>query len=99
MSTHYDFNILQERAKTLRGVGRLDDALRLYFFMADGDPSLDGGYLATQIGECYEKRGEFSAAKYWHGRAVEENPEVRVSSAEAVKGLEAIVNITDLIRT
>jgi len=42
--------------------------------MADGDRSLDGGYLAMRIGECHEAQGELHAARYWYGRAVEENP-------------------------
>ncbi len=54
-------------------------------FMADGDPSLDGGYLGARIAECYEAMGRMREAKYWHGRAVEENSEVRWGSHEALK--------------
>ena len=53
--------------------------------MADGDPSLDAGYLGTHIAECYEAMGRVCEAKYWHGRAVEENPHVRTSSEEALR--------------
>jgi hypothetical protein len=53
--------------------GRPQDAIRIYLFMADGDPSLDGGYLGKKLGECYERLGDLHAAKYWYGRAVEEN--------------------------
>jgi hypothetical protein len=65
--------------------------------MADGDPSLDGGYLAEKIAECYESMGYLYAAKYWYGRAVEENPEVRLASALSLERLEAEVTIDDLI--
>ena len=97
MSKRYDFNLLQSCANRLIMARRYDDALRIYFVMADGDSSLDGGHLGTKIGECYEGKGDFYAAKYWHGRAVEENPKVRVSSAEAVKRLEGAIDISDLI--
>jgi len=29
-----------------------------------------------QLGSCYERKGELVAARYWYGRAVEENPEI-----------------------
>jgi hypothetical protein len=51
--------------------------------MSDGDASLDAGYLAERIGECYEAMNEIPAARYWHGRAVEENPQVNLKSAAA----------------
>jgi hypothetical protein len=41
----WDFNILQQRAYELVKEGRHQDAIRIYFQMADGDPSLDGGNL------------------------------------------------------
>lgn len=44
--------------------------------MADGDLSLDAGYLGHKIGACYEALGQLQEAKYWYGRAVEENPDV-----------------------
>jgi hypothetical protein len=93
----WDFNVLEKRAKELFDAGRPQDAIRIYFMMADGDPSLDGGDLGRQIGECYEAMGQLYAAKYWHGRAVEENPEVRLVSAKARERLEKIVNVDDLI--
>jgi hypothetical protein len=62
--------------------------------MADGDPSLDGGYLGMKIAECYEALGDLYAAKYWYHRAVEENP-ARDNCSEALKGL-ADVNIDEL---
>lgn len=64
--------------------------------MADGDPSLDGGYLGKKLGECYELLDDLHAAKYWYGRAVEENPEVRLDCIEARKRLEE-VNINALL--
>ena len=69
----YDFNVLEKRAKELINSGRISDALKIYYFMADGDPSLDGGYLGMKIAESYEALGDLHAAKYWYGRAVEEN--------------------------
>jgi len=63
--------------------------------MADGDQSLDGGYLGERIGECYEHLGELDAARYWYARAVEENPEVRIDAAAARKRLGHI-SIADL---
>jgi tetratricopeptide (TPR) repeat protein len=94
---HYNFNVFERKAREYFEAGDYDKALRLYFFMADGDPSLDGGYLGAKIAECYEKKGEFYAAKYWHGRAVEENPEVRTASAAARERLEKLVTIDDII--
>ena len=93
----YDFNVLENKAKEFMGAGRYGDAIRIYFFMADGDPSLDAGYLGEKIGQCYEKMGQLYAAKYWYGRAVEENPHVRSVSKEAHEKLEKLVTIDDLV--
>jgi tetratricopeptide (TPR) repeat protein len=92
----YDFNILEERAQGLIEAGRLNDAIRIYLFMADGDPSLDGGYLGKMLGECYERLGDLHAAKYWYGRAVEENPSARQDCAAARERLKEIT-INDLV--
>src|SRR5689334_17609867 len=70
----YDFDALELRAQELIDAGRVNEAIRIYLFMADGDPSLDGGYLGKKLGECYERLEDWHAAKYWYGRAVEENP-------------------------
>jgi len=91
----YDFNKLETTAASLKGEGRHRDALRIYLFMADGDQSLDGGYLGERIGECYEHLGELDAARYWYGRAIEENPGVRTDAASARERLGAI-SIADL---
>jgi hypothetical protein len=91
----HDFNVLERRAKELIDAGRINDALKIYFFMADGDGSLDGGYLGTKIAMCYEKMGDFHPAKYWYGRAVEENPSIEPYVA-ARKRLESI-NINELV--
>jgi hypothetical protein len=60
----YDFNVLEKRAQELIDSGRSSEAIKIYLFMADGDPSLDGGYLGKRIGECYERMGDLHAAKY-----------------------------------
>ena len=93
---HYDFNVLEGRAEELIAAGRPMDAIRIYLFMADGDPSLDAGYLGKKLGESYERLGDLHAAKYWYGRAVEENPSVRLDCAAARKRLES-VTIDDLV--
>jgi tetratricopeptide (TPR) repeat protein len=92
----YDFNLLEMSAVRLKEASRFRDALRIYYFMSDGDPSLDGGYLGKSIAECYEKLGELQAAKYWYGRAIEENPVVNASCADAIKAL-GDVTIDDLL--
>jgi hypothetical protein len=61
----YDFNILEEAATRLAFAGRPRDAISIYLLMADGDPSLDAGYLAERLGVCYEQAGELDAARYW----------------------------------
>ena len=79
----YDFNVLEKLASGLIADARFRDAIKIYLFMGDGDPSLDGGYLAERIGKCYESLEEVHAARYWFGRAVEENPHVRPYSVDA----------------
>jgi hypothetical protein len=39
--------------------------------------------LGEKIGECYESLGDIPAARYWYRRAVEENPQVRLTSVAA----------------
>jgi tetratricopeptide (TPR) repeat protein len=95
-ATKYDFNVLERRAQELIDSGRSHDAIKMYLFMADGDPSLDAGYLGMKLGECYERIGDLHAAKYWYGRCVEENPAVRTSCKEARERLKGL-NIDDLI--
>jgi hypothetical protein len=92
----YDFNVLEKAAKELVISGRPHDAIKIYLLMADGDPSLDGGYLGEKLGECYEMVGDLHAAKYWYGRAVEENPKARPKSVEARKRF-ASVSLDDLV--
>jgi tetratricopeptide (TPR) repeat protein len=74
----FDFNYLEKAAHLLKEKSKINEALEIYYYMADGDPSLDGGYLGMRIGECYELMGNYNAAKFWYGRAVEENPEVEI---------------------
>lgn len=97
MTMKYDFNRLEEKANSLSSSGRPHDAIKIYLFMADGDQSLDGGYLGKKIAQCYEEMNDLHAAKYWYGRAVEENPEVRGDCVEARKRLE-YVTIDDLLK-
>lgn len=86
----YDFNKLERVAASLKDADRHRDALRIYLFMADGDQSLDGGYLGERIAECYERLGQPDAARYWYGRAVEENPAIRTEAAAARERLGPI---------
>lgn len=86
----HDLNILERRAKELIATGNVADAIKIYLFMADGEQSLDGGYLGERLGVCYEQIGDLHAAKYWYGRAVEENPEVRQISAQARERLQQL---------
>jgi hypothetical protein len=72
----HDFNVLERCGQRLIDEGRHQDALTVYLYMADGDPSLDAGHLGARIGECYTALGQPYAAKYWFGRAVDENPVV-----------------------
>jgi tetratricopeptide (TPR) repeat protein len=97
-SMKYDFNKLEEKATDLFEQGLPSEAIKIYLFMADGDQSLDAGYLGKKIAECYEKMNDLYSAKYWYGRAVEENPEVRIDCLEARKRLE-YVTINGLIDT
>jgi len=94
---NHDFNKLEEKAKELLDSGLTHDAVKIYLFMADGDQSLHGGYLAKRIAQCYEQMKDLHAAKYWYGRAVEENPQVRVDCVEARKRLD-FVTIDDLLK-
>jgi hypothetical protein len=64
----YDLNKLEQRAAELLSAGLQHDAIKIYLFMADGDQSLDGGYLAKMIAQCYEQMKDLHAAKYWYGR-------------------------------
>jgi hypothetical protein len=86
----YDFNKLEEKAKNFLALDLPHEAIKIYLYMADGDQSLDGGYLAKQIAQCSERMNDLHAAKYWYGRAVEENPEVRIDCVEARKRLASV---------
>jgi hypothetical protein len=92
----YDFNVLERRADELINAGRPHDAVKVYLFMADGDPSLDAGYLGMRLGECYEQIGDLHAAKYWYGRATYEGAGAWPSCAAAYKRL-AGVTIDNLV--
>lgn len=72
----YEPNRLEQAGQGHMASAAFREALAVYFELADGDPSLDAGYTAMRIGECYEGLSELHAARYWYGRAVEENPSV-----------------------
>jgi tetratricopeptide (TPR) repeat protein len=86
----HDFNGLERRASVLLANGRTQDAIKVYLFMADDDRSLDGGYLGEKLGQCYELLGDLHAARYWYGRAVEENPAARGTSMAARERLSHV---------
>ncbi|WP_421358018.1 hypothetical protein [Agrobacterium rosae] len=86
----YDFNHLERISKKYIDDGNVADAIKIYLFMSDGDPSLDAGYLGERLGVCYEQVGDLHAAKYWYGRAVEENPTVRLEAAQAYERLSNV---------
>lgn len=69
-----DFNEMQAFADAAARAGRYQTAIAMYLHMAEGDPSLDGGSLGHAIGACYEVLGDLHAARFWYGRAAEENP-------------------------
>ena len=68
----------------------------IYLHMADGDPSLDAGYLAMRIGECCERLGDLHTARWWYGRAVEENPSIEryIEARQRLEhvGIDALLN-------
>lgn len=73
---NYDVNVLHAVASTHHIGGEYKEALRVFFFIVDGDATLEADYYAERIGRCYEMLGDLAAAKYWYGRAVEENPAI-----------------------
>jgi tetratricopeptide (TPR) repeat protein len=73
-----DTNSLQALADRCVREGRYETAISVYLYLADGDPSLDGGSLGHALGECYERLGERYAARFWYGRAAEENPAIEL---------------------
>jgi hypothetical protein len=89
-------NSLELTARQFKEIGRFGDALRIYYFMAEGDRSLDAGSLASKIGECHEAIGELNAAKFWFGRAVEENPGFEHFREQLSR--VADVNVSDLLQ-
>ena len=92
----FDMNRLERAAAGFRRSHDYANAIRIYLFMADGDQSLDGGYLGEQLGCCYEAIGDMQAARYWFGRAVEENPEVCTYSRRRRAELESH-DVEDLV--
>jgi len=84
-----DFNDLERHARRLIDVGRFADAIAIYLFMGDDDPSQDAGYLAWRVGQCREAIGELHAAKRWYGIALGENPGVE-KYQDALRRLEGV---------
>jgi hypothetical protein len=89
-------NLLEKRANELFSRAQFQEACNIYMFMADGDASLDAGYLGMKIGECYERLNRKIEAKYWYNRAEEENPGVRKEVKLAILRLSS-VSIDDLL--
>jgi hypothetical protein len=83
----FDFSELEVAADRHLQGGEPRKALAIYFYMADGDPSLDGGHLGERIATCYHALGDVHAAKYWYGRAIEENPNVNADCADRIREL------------
>jgi len=83
----YDMNVLEHCAQRLLDEGRHQDALTVYYAMADGDPSIEAGYLGLRIAECYLSLDQPFAAKYWLGRAYEENPRIYPDCRERSEAL------------
>ena len=92
----YDLNLIEKAANELERKGKYEDSIKLYLYMAAGDDSLDGGYIGKRLGELYEATNDLHAAVYWYGRAVDENPEVRVDCKEALERLRH-VGIRDIV--
>jgi tetratricopeptide (TPR) repeat protein len=90
-----EFNAVHDRAVQMVRANRLQDALKLFYHLAEGDRSLDGGSLGHSIGECYEGLGDLHAARYWYARAFEENPVIELYRQDYQRLKE--VTITDLI--
>ena len=94
--TRSELAILQSSGMELLQRGRPADALKIFYRLAEGDISLEGGYLGWRIGQCYEALGDLNAARYWHDRAVKENPRLRTLSAEALQRIGEI-SLDDLL--
>lgn len=92
----YEPNYISRTAKSKQEKGEFSDAIKIYLEMADGDPSLDVVYLAMRLGECYESMSDLFTARFWYGRAVEENPTIE-EYAEARKRLEDI-NLDSILK-
>lgn len=92
-----DFTKISTLAYELEGVGKYSEAIKIYYCLCDGDSSLEAGYFAQRISICYEKLGDNFAAKYWAGRAVEENPTIDQYNEQRKKfSSVGILNLLDL---
>ena len=86
----YNINRLMGMGREFEKKFQFRDALNIYLYLADGDPSLDAGWTGERIAICYEHLGDLHSAKYWYGRAVEENPTVRTESIRARERLTSV---------
>jgi hypothetical protein len=95
--TELDFTKISTFANRLEEIGKYSEAIKIYYCLCDGDSSLEAGYFAHRISTCYEKLGDNFAAKYWAGRAVEENPTIGqyTEQREKFSSVE-ILNLLDL---
>lgn len=96
MTEKYNFNTLNDAALKFFESKFYDKAIDIYIFMGDGDPSLDGGFIAYWLGRCYQSLGSLQVAKYWYGRAVEENPQITLY-VEARQNLSEITPIKEIV--
>ena len=96
-ATDTDFNVLEIEALTAIDCGDVQRAIAIYTWMADGDPSLDGGYLGERLGVCYERLDQPFVSRFWYRRAVEENPEVRSGANEALQRLGSL-DVAELLK-
>jgi hypothetical protein len=95
--TNMDFTKISTIAHRLEEIGKYSEAIKIYYCLCDGDSSLEAGYFAQRISICYEKLGDSFAAKYWAGRAVEENPTIVQYTEQREKfSSVGILNLVDL---
>ena len=78
MEAIIDYNLMLFCAHRAFSEENFRNALAIYLFLAEKDPSLEGGSTADNISRCYEKMGDAYSAKYWARLAFEENPDIDI---------------------